>query len=207
MVYTKSTNVHSQCSLSIFKPTDRSNEMYKLSPFLYTKVKVEEPYKTKSIIQCLNCQEYDHIRAYCGYPPFYVSCSAFHPSIECIKSRDPPAKCALCSGELTTEAAITTENNYIEKLPYTILFFYTNSIKLNLNIFNIKHIKLKKKKNITVSSHTYCSSNFQSTTSLPPIPTSYKIKVLISFIVDFKPFVNLLISILTHVISSYISQK
>jgi hypothetical protein len=80
-------------------PTDHSSEIFKLSDFIHTKIKVEEPYKPKVISQCLNCQDYGHTRAYCEYPSRCVRCSAFHPSTECTKKRDTAAKCALCSGD------------------------------------------------------------------------------------------------------------
>jgi len=60
---------------------------------------VEESYKLKVKSQCLNCQDYGHTRAYCGYPSRCVRYSAFHPSTECTKTRDTAAKCALCSGD------------------------------------------------------------------------------------------------------------
>ncbi|KAL4090786.1 hypothetical protein QTP88_025561 [Uroleucon formosanum] len=39
------------------EPTVHSNDIFKLSSFLHTKIKVEEPYKPKVISQCLNCQD------------------------------------------------------------------------------------------------------------------------------------------------------
>jgi hypothetical protein len=102
----KFTNVlhkTSKCPLALFfidlEPTDISNNIFKLSSLLHTKIKVEEPYKPKVISQCLNCQEYGHTRAYCGYPDRCVHCSANHSSSECIKSRDTLAKCILRSGD------------------------------------------------------------------------------------------------------------
>jgi sensor domain CHASE-containing protein len=41
------------------EPTIHSNEIYKLISFIHTKIKVEEPYKMKSISQCINCQDYE----------------------------------------------------------------------------------------------------------------------------------------------------
>lgn len=102
----KVTNVlhkTSKCPLPLFfvdlEPTYYSNDIFKLSSLLYIKVKVDEPYNPKVISQCLNCQEYGHTRAYCGYSARCVSRSAFHSSPECSKLRDSPAKCALCSGD------------------------------------------------------------------------------------------------------------
>jgi len=60
------------------EPTDFSNEIFKLFDLLHTKIKVEEPYKPKVISQCLNCQDYSHTRAYCGYPSRIPSIHRMH---------------------------------------------------------------------------------------------------------------------------------
>jgi hypothetical protein len=46
------------------EPSDLSNDIFKLSSFLHTKVKVKEPYKPKMISQCTNCQEYGYTKSY-----------------------------------------------------------------------------------------------------------------------------------------------
>jgi len=67
-----------------------------LASLLHTKIKVEEPFKSKSISQCLNCQEYGHTKAYCSYPSRCVRCNALHQSSTNPNPRDTPPKCALC---------------------------------------------------------------------------------------------------------------
>lgn len=81
------------------EPTEQSNDIYNLTSLLHTLIKVEEPYKPKSIIQCSNCQEYGHTKSYCGYPARCVRCGAQHMTSDCPNSRDAPPKCALCSGD------------------------------------------------------------------------------------------------------------
>lgn len=39
------------------EPVPYSNDIFKLSSLLHTKIKVEEPFKTKTISQCVNCQD------------------------------------------------------------------------------------------------------------------------------------------------------
>jgi hypothetical protein len=56
------------------EPTIQSNEIYKLTSLIHTKIKIEEPYKTKSLSQCINFQEYGHSKLYCGYPARCVYC-------------------------------------------------------------------------------------------------------------------------------------
>lgn len=81
------------------EPTQKSSEIFQLSSLLHTKIKIEEPYKPKSISQCNNCQEYGHTKTYCGYPSRCVRCGAHHQSSACPNSRAVPPKCALCSGD------------------------------------------------------------------------------------------------------------
>ena len=144
----KVTNVlhkTSKSSLPLFfvnlQPSDHSNDIFKLSSLLHMKIKVEELYKLKVISQCLNCQDYDHTRAYYGYPSRCVRCSAFHPSSECTKTRDTPAKCALCSGdhpanyrgcsvykELQRRKTSTTKSNYLyDNIKHNV----NNNVKAN----------------------------------------------------------------------------
>jgi hypothetical protein len=54
------------------EPSPLSNDIYKLTSMLHTKIKVEEPYKPKIISQCLNCQEYGHTKSYCNYVTIIV---------------------------------------------------------------------------------------------------------------------------------------
>jgi hypothetical protein len=49
--------------------TPKFNEIFKMSSLLHCKIKIEEPYKPKTISQCFNCQQYGYTRTYCGYLP------------------------------------------------------------------------------------------------------------------------------------------
>ncbi|VVC39413.1 Pre-C2HC domain,Zinc finger, CCHC-type,Reverse transcriptase domain [Cinara cedri] len=79
------------------EPTIDSNDIYKLTSPIHTKIKVEEPYKSKTISQCINCQEYGHTKSYCGYPARCVRCGSNHSSSACPNPRDATPRCALCS--------------------------------------------------------------------------------------------------------------
>ncbi|VVC42097.1 Endonuclease/exonuclease/phosphatase [Cinara cedri] len=70
-----------------------------LKSLIHTKIKLEEPYKLKTISQCINCQDYCHTKTYCGYPARCVRCGALHSSSACTNPRDATPKCALCSGD------------------------------------------------------------------------------------------------------------
>jgi hypothetical protein len=77
--------------------TSQSNEIFQLTSLLHTKIKVEEPYKTKTISQCTNCQVHRHTKLYCGYPARCVRCGGHHLSVNCPNTHDAPSKCVLCS--------------------------------------------------------------------------------------------------------------
>ncbi|KAL4132327.1 hypothetical protein QTP88_009498 [Uroleucon formosanum] len=81
------------------EPTIQSNDIYKLTSLIHTIIKVEEPYKSKTISQCINCRDYGYTKSYCGYPARCVRCGALHSSSACPNPRDATPKCALCSGD------------------------------------------------------------------------------------------------------------
>lgn len=81
------------------EPTKINSVIFEVKSLLHTKIKVEEPYKRRDVIQCLNCQYYGHSRKYCSYSPRCVRCGGNHPSSSCSKSNESPAKCALCEDD------------------------------------------------------------------------------------------------------------
>ncbi|KAL4104596.1 hypothetical protein QTP88_019890 [Uroleucon formosanum] len=100
------TNVlhkHTKINLPIFfvdlEPSELNKDIFHVNHILHTKVKIEEPYKRRDIVQCLNCQEYGHTKTYCAHTPRCVRCAEHHPTSTCQKPRNLPAKCALCQGE------------------------------------------------------------------------------------------------------------
>ncbi|KAL4121892.1 hypothetical protein QTP88_014312 [Uroleucon formosanum] len=44
------------------EPTPKSFEIFKMTSLLHCKIKIEEPFKPKTISQCFNCQQYEHTR-------------------------------------------------------------------------------------------------------------------------------------------------
>lgn len=89
--------------LSLFfvnsEPTSQSNDIFQLTSLPHTKIKVEEPYKPKIIIQCTNCQVYGHTESDCGYLAHCVRYGGHHSSANCPNTSDAPKKCALYSGD------------------------------------------------------------------------------------------------------------
>jgi hypothetical protein len=75
---------------------DKNEEVYSLRTLLHTLISVEDPRPKRSVIQCTRCQKLGHTKSYCNNTPKCVRCAGLHMSKECTKTRDTPAKCALC---------------------------------------------------------------------------------------------------------------
>lgn len=164
------------------------------------------------ISQCLNCQDYGHTRAYCGYPARCVRCSANHSSSECTKSRDTPAKCVLYSGDHS--ANYKGCNVYKElqrrKIPNTKSKFIHDTFKSNSNTLNVKPshpLATTTNHHVIDSTTTYVQVISNQPPHSPSSPTPDITKVLTSFIDELKSFVNPLISLLTQVISFLLNKK
>jgi len=204
------------------EPTSHSNEIFELNSLLHTKVKVEEPHKTKTIAQCTNCQDYGHTKAYCGHPPRCVRCGKDHHSSSCPKSRDEPPCCALCHGnhpasykgcstykELQHRKKLNSNNNKF--------FFDTKDTNFKSNFVQDNHpVGPTPTNSPKGQNHSYAEAvaNQAARHELPPStpntssPSESKITLLMtSFLNDFKTLINPLISLLTKVISSLLDKK
>jgi len=76
-------------------------DIYKIEFLLNTKIVVEKPYPPKGPPQCHICQTYGHTQSFFYYFPRCVKCEEEHLSESCNKSKNSPARCALCSGDHT----------------------------------------------------------------------------------------------------------
>jgi len=81
------------------EPNQNNKEIFKLNSLCRTKIKVEEPYPRRQIIQCLRCQDFRHSRTYCNYEPRCVKYGDNHLTSECKIPADQPPKCTLCEGQ------------------------------------------------------------------------------------------------------------
>lgn len=72
--------------------------IYNLRYLLHRRITVEQPHKRTGPVQCLNCQEFGHTRAYCKLPTVCVVCGELHNSSECDKSKNDEKvkKCSNC---------------------------------------------------------------------------------------------------------------
>ena len=76
--------------------------VYSIKTIGYQTVKIEELRKASNrIVQCKNCQEFNHVRTYCHKKPKCVKCAGTHSSNECNKPLNAPKKCANCDGPHT----------------------------------------------------------------------------------------------------------
>lgn len=86
--------------LSLFyidlEPKINNKNIFNLEFLCHTKIAVEAPKKSNTIIQCIRCQAYGHSKTYCTKPHYCVKCGGQHDTKTCKKPRNTPAKCALC---------------------------------------------------------------------------------------------------------------
>ena len=62
---------------------------------------VENPHKSRSIPQCLNCQLYGHTKNVCTKTPVCVKCAGKHSTSDCQHHHTDSIKCALCGEQHT----------------------------------------------------------------------------------------------------------
>lgn len=185
------------------EPTSQSNDIFQLTSLLHTKIKVEEPYKPKTISQCTNCQVYGHTKSYCGYPARCVRCGGHHLSADCPNTRDAPPKCALCSGD--------HPSNYKGCTIYKDLQRRKNPKSSNhlSNNFSYKNTYVQDTHTVKASTmhppestptYAQATSNSHSNHTVPS-PTPDINKIMSTFIDEFKQLINPLIALLTKVIT------
>ena len=62
--------------------------IYKINNVLHRKVTIDEPYKRKGPVQCMNCLEFGHTRSYCKLKTICVICGGNHESSICSNKRE-----------------------------------------------------------------------------------------------------------------------
>lgn len=85
------------------KKLQGNHPIFELKYVLYRRIKIEEPYKRRNIVQCFNCQEYGHTYNYCCLREICVICSGLHESKACPsdKNNSEIKKCSNCGGNHT----------------------------------------------------------------------------------------------------------
>eukprot|EP00102_Acyrthosiphon_pisum_P020994 XP_016658204.1 PREDICTED: nucleic-acid-binding protein from mobile element jockey-like [Acyrthosiphon pisum] len=199
------------------EPTPKSKEIFELSFLLHTKIKIEEPYKSKIISQYLNCQEYGHTRAYCGYHPRCIRCGAGHQASDCPNPRNSPPKCALCSEnhpanykgcsiyrDLQRRKKPTSKSNIVADNTRYKSSNVQSSHPQNDSFSNI-HLSSDQPK--TYAQATSNQSNTHPHPSTPLSPDADVNKILSSFLEKFESLISRLLSLLTKVISNLLDKK
>ena len=80
------------------KQKPNNKEIYNISRLMNAIVKLEPPQTKKEIVQCKRCQRYGHTQKYCNHTFRCVKCAGTHPTDQCRKSPETPAKCIDCQG-------------------------------------------------------------------------------------------------------------
>ena len=209
------TNVlhkHTKINLPIFfvdlEPSELNKDIFHVNHLLHTKIKIEEPYKRRDIVQCLNCQEYGHTKTYCAHTPRCVRCAEHHPTSTCQKPLNLPAKCALCQGEhpanykgcqIHKELQKLRNPNSRSKQPTSIN-----------NQFNPKTTaKAPSAESNPSSSHNRTYANVTSNQEPPKSDSNQPDPgiLLSKFISDFQALINPLLSLLTTVLAKFAAQN
>ena len=89
--------------LSLFfidiKQKQNNKDIYNINRLMNSIVKIEPPLVKKEIVQCKRCQRYGHTQKYCNHNFRCVKCAGNHPTDQCTKFPETPAKCIHCQGE------------------------------------------------------------------------------------------------------------
>jgi hypothetical protein len=81
------------------EPAENNKDIYSLEAIQNRIITIEPPRTNKNNhVQCMRCQQYGHTKRYCNMPYVCVKCGGKHSTASCVKSKDSPAKCALCGG-------------------------------------------------------------------------------------------------------------
>jgi len=191
------------------EPSELNKEIFHISHLLHTKVKIEEPFKKRDLVQCLNCQEYGHTKSYCAHSPRCVRCAEHHITSECTKPRNLPAKCALCQGEhpanykgCQIHKELQKRRNPISRtIQQTSINNQSNpktTVKASSAEFNPPSSKNRTYANVTSNQEPPKSDNSNQ------LDTG---TLLSKFISDFQALINPLLSLLTTVLAKLVSQN
>ena len=79
-----------------------SHPIYSIQYLIHRKITVEEPHKRNRPVQCSNCQEFGHTRAYCTLRTVCVAGGDLHHSSQCDSiEKGLGKKCGNCGGNHT----------------------------------------------------------------------------------------------------------
>lgn len=197
------------------EPAEINLDIFRLNSIINTKIKIEEPYKRREIIQYINCQEYGHSKTYCAYPSRCVRCNSNQSTSACNKTSDQPPVCVLCGGAHTANYRGCQVHKNLQKLHHS----KSNSNNKFNQKSNIIYSNIVKGEDVKSDSTHTSPPDLTDTSSFPHLsqkPLQIKSQnntfqnnnenshesiaiQLSSFISEFKLIINPLISLLTTV--------
>lgn len=82
------------------EPNPNNKAVKDIEYIFHQRVKIENPRKQKTPVQCHRCQQYGHSKNNCMRPYRCLKCAEGHKTSDCPKKdRNTPAKCALCDND------------------------------------------------------------------------------------------------------------
>lgn len=202
------------------EPAINNKDIFELKFLCYTKIKIETPKIKKQIPQCMNCQDYGHTRSYCHNIPRCVRCGDDHSSVTCPKSKDLPAKCALCFGDhpANYRGCPALKNIQINQNRHSIQGNKNHLNNNNTRYGNNKTVQThpspngtSENKNMPTLKYTYAQAtnnqNQNSKIQTQIDSSSLLTAQLTSFIDELKSLITPLISLLTKVIDKVLDKK
>lgn len=85
-----------------FENSEDVKKVFEINSIFYQAVKIEEvKKKSPRIVQCVNCQGYNHTRSFCHQPPRCVKCAGQHLSENCKNQVNDPPTCVNCREQHT----------------------------------------------------------------------------------------------------------
>lgn len=213
----KTTKINLPIFFVDLEPATINTDIFSVTSLLHTKVKIEEPHKRTDIIQCMNCQDYGHSKKYCSYTPRCVRCGEEHPTTHCVKTKDLPAKCALCTGNHPANykgCQVYKNLQQLRKPTSNKNSNYTNkNTEKNVKNDNVKNTDCEATQQPTTNTfipqrpnYTYAQATSPNNSSQIP-SNSINENALFNFLNEFKSLINPLLSLLTTVLNSLLSQN
>lgn len=200
------------------EPKQNNSEVFQIDTLCYCKIKIEEPHKQRSIVQCKRCQEYGHTRSYCQHKPKCVKCAGDHLSSDCTKSPNTPGKCALCNNDHVASYKGCIVHRELQRIRRTPVFEHpsaerrshpaatssasTSPPQVNNTSFPSLQRSQSLDKNVTFARMVAGPTAPQNSLPSPnPSSSSDIITVLNSFLTDFKTLITPLITLLTSMVN------
>lgn len=121
-------------------PATITAEFKKLTFLLHSIISVE-PMKSGGVVQCFNCQRFDHIASNCGMPYRCMKCNLNHVPGECQANELANFVCVNCGGNHSTN--FTNCPKKLEKAATNLKTRSTNRTTVNINSSNFPSLSTR----------------------------------------------------------------